>query len=278
LFVGIPRPARSPPGPGFATLYSSTGPVFTSHVWTHPPPTTRQPLPPSSAPRVLLILLIPLTTKAITTGYPTPSRQSHPVAPSHCPRSSIANVAARTASIPPILHSDIRTATTQTLRRRRGCPPHKPRLPLQCHIQTKFGPHRSSLRPHAMPHNMRHMLPSTSAQTRTSRSGQARALAWALAYSQRARPASTPSTGTAKYGQSALPPAPRMLVLTTFMCVSLVPPPPLPLRLLAALSEKTASDPCVTRCGHLFCWSHLREVCFSRAMLPGCSCSLPAFL
>jgi len=29
-------------------------------------------------------------------------------------------------------------------------------------------------------------------------------------------------------------------------------------------SEKTADDPCVTRCGHLFCWNHLLEVCGSR--------------
>ena len=36
---------------------------------------------------------------------------------------------------------------------------------------------------------------------------------------------------------------------------------------LCAISEKTASDPCVTRCGHLFCWSHLREVCCSLAVL-----------
>ena len=31
-------------------------------------------------------------------------------------------------------------------------------------------------------------------------------------------------------------------------------------------SEKTANDPCVTRCGHLFCWTHLREVRCSRAV------------
>lgn len=65
------------------------------------------------------------------------------------------------------------TATKQTLRRRRVCPHLKLRLRLQCH-QAVSGPHHSSLRPHATPHNARRILLLTSAQMRTSRSGQAR--------------------------------------------------------------------------------------------------------
>jgi len=36
--------------------------------------------------------------------------------------------------------------------------------------------------------------------------------------------------------------------------------------LATPFSEKTANDPCVTRCGHLFCWTHLREVRFSLSL------------
>lgn len=164
------------------------------------------PVPPSSAllspPRSRQSLLLSSFPQPLVLLPPTPIRQSRLPLPLPTP---IANVAAHAASKPPlILHSDTRTATAQTLPLRRLCPPSKLRLLLQCH-RVKAGPHRSSLRPHATPHKARRMLPSTSAQTRTSRSGQARASAWVLACSQRAGPASTPSIGTAEYGQSTFP-------------------------------------------------------------------------
>lgn len=93
---------------------------------------------------------------------PTTSDTQQAVAPATCPSAPIANLAPRATTNPPILPSDTRTTTAQTLRRRRRCicPPFKPRLLLQCHRVTS-GPPRSSLRPHATPHNARRILPST---------------------------------------------------------------------------------------------------------------------
>ena len=232
---------------------------FHIHVgWTR----SRPPQPSSVllGPGGLSPLLIPSTT-----SY-TASDAHQPVPPATPPPYSYRQRSRSRSKQTPISSFGYANYNYSNTPLRPLCPPSKPRLPLQCH-RVKAGPHRSSLRLRGTPHKARQMLPSISVQTRTSRSGQARASAWVLASSQRARPASMPSIGTAKYGQSIFPtPTPRNAVLTTSIYVYHYCRPPstfYKMCLGCAISDKTASDPCVTRCGHLFCWSHLREVCFS---------------